>query len=113
MPLASRNAQPDSAVAAGERTAGVGRQSRGPRNNTAAHGEDGRRPSSGGGQPVEPGPSGDGADAEDLVELFRRERVIAGRYGAEDFRVEFDLVECHTVVDTQIETVSHRAHLRR
>jgi hypothetical protein len=55
---------------------------------------------------------GDGADAEDLVEFFRGERVIAGGYGAEDFRVEFDLVECHAVVDTQIETLSHRAHLR-
>jgi hypothetical protein len=38
--------------------------------------------------------------------------VIAGGHGAEDFRVELDLVECHDVVDTQIETVSHRAHLR-
>jgi hypothetical protein len=38
--------------------------------------------------------------------------VIAGGYGAEDFRVEFDLVECHAVVDTQIETLCHRAHLR-
>jgi hypothetical protein len=38
--------------------------------------------------------------------------VIAGGDGAEDFRVEFDLVECHDVVDTQIETLSHSAHLR-
>jgi hypothetical protein len=56
--------------------------------------------------------SGDGSDAENLVEFFRGEHVIAGSHGAEDFRVEFDLVECHDVVDTQIETVSHRAHLR-
>jgi hypothetical protein len=61
----------------------------------------------------EPCPLSDGTDAEDLVELFRGERVIAGGYGAEYFRVEFDLVECHTVVDTQIETLAHRAHLRR
>jgi hypothetical protein len=38
--------------------------------------------------------------------------VIAGGYGAEDFRVEFDLVKRHDVVDAQIETLSHRAHLR-
>jgi hypothetical protein len=38
--------------------------------------------------------------------------VIAGGYGAEDLRVEFDLVKRHTVVDAQIETLSHRAHLR-
>jgi hypothetical protein len=38
--------------------------------------------------------------------------VIAGGYGAEDFRVELDLVKRHDVVDTQIETLSHRAHLR-
>ena len=57
-------------------------------------------------------PSGDRADAENLVEFFRAERVIAGGYGAEDFRVEFDLVERHDVVDSQIETLSHRAHLR-
>jgi hypothetical protein len=38
--------------------------------------------------------------------------VIAGGYGAEHFRVEFDLVKRHDVVDTQIETLSHRAHLR-
>jgi hypothetical protein len=37
--------------------------------------------------------------------------MIAGGYGAEDFRVEFDLVERHAVVDSQIETLSHRAHL--
>jgi hypothetical protein len=38
--------------------------------------------------------------------------VIAGGYGAEDFRIELDLVKRHDVVDTQIETLSHRAHLR-
>ena len=84
------------------------RQSRGARISTAAHGR--RRPKA-----VEQLTllgSGDGADAEDLVEFFRGERVIAGRYGAEYFRVEFYLVECHAVVDTQIETLSHRAHLR-
>jgi hypothetical protein len=37
--------------------------------------------------------------------------VIAGGYGAEDFRVEFDLVKRHAVVDAQVETL-HRAHLR-
>jgi hypothetical protein len=56
--------------------------------------------------------SSDRADAENFVEFFRGEHVIAGGHRAEDFRVEFDLVECHEVVDTQIETVSHRAHLR-
>lgn len=49
---------------------------------------------------------------ENLVEFFQGERVIAGGYGAEDFRVEFDLVKCHAVVDSQIETLYHRAHLR-
>ena len=51
-------------------------------------------------------------DAQNLVEFCQGERVIAGGDGAEDFRVEFDLVKCHAVVDTQIETLSHRAHLR-
>ena len=56
--------------------------------------------------------SGDGADPENLVEFFQGERVIARGYGAEDFRVEFDLVKRHAVVEAQIETLSHRAHLR-
>ena len=43
---------------------------------------------------------GHGTDAEDLVEFFRGERMIAGGYGAEDFRVEFDLIKRHAVVDT-------------
>jgi hypothetical protein len=38
--------------------------------------------------------------------------VIAGGYGAEDFRVELNLVKRHAVVDTQIEALCHRAHLR-
>ena len=49
---------------------------------------------------------------ENLVEFFQGERVIAGGYSAEDFRVEFNLGKRHTVVHTQIETLSHRAHLR-
>jgi hypothetical protein len=49
---------------------------------------------------------------ENLVKFFQGERVIAGGYGAEDFRVELDLIKRHAVVDTQIETLSHRAHLR-
>jgi hypothetical protein len=49
---------------------------------------------------------------ENLVEFFQGEDVIAGGYGAEDFRVELNLVERHAIVDTQIETLSHRAHLR-
>jgi hypothetical protein len=56
--------------------------------------------------------SSDRADPQNLVEFFEGEWVIAGGYGAEDFRVEFDLVKRHDVVDTQIETLSHRAHLR-
>ncbi len=52
------------------------------------------------------------ADPENLVEFFQRERMIAGGYSAEDFRVEFDLGKRHAVVDAQIETLSHRAHLR-
>jgi hypothetical protein len=54
----------------------------------------------------------DRADPEDLVEFFGGERVIAGGHGTENFRVELDLVKRHAVVDTQIETLSHRAHLR-
>ena len=49
---------------------------------------------------------------ENLVEFFQGERVIAGGHGAEYFRVELDLGKRHTVVHTQIETLSHRAHLR-
>ena len=64
------------------------------------------------GRPATTVNSGDRADPENLVEFFRGERVIAGGYGAEDFRVELDLVKRHAVVDTQIETLSHRAHLR-
>ena len=56
--------------------------------------------------------SGCPAHPEHLVEFFQGERVIAGGYRAEDLRVEFDLVKRHAVVDTQIETLSHRAHLR-
>ena len=56
--------------------------------------------------------SSDLADPENLVEFFQGERVIAGGYGAEDFRVEFDLVKRHAVVDAQVETLCHRAHLR-
>jgi len=56
--------------------------------------------------------SSDRTQPQNLVELFHREWVIAGGHGAEDFRIEFDLVKRHAVVDTQIETVSHRAHLR-
>jgi hypothetical protein len=56
--------------------------------------------------------SSDRSDSQGFVELFRGERVIAGGDGAEDFRVELDLVKRHTVVQTQIETLSHRAHLR-
>jgi hypothetical protein len=44
--------------------------------------------------------SSDLADPESLVEFFQSERVIADCYGAEDFRVEFDLVKRHAVVDT-------------
>ena len=57
-------------------------------------------------------PSSSPSHPEDLVEFFRGQRVITGGYGAEDFRVEFDLVKRHAVVDTQIETLSHRAHHR-
>ena len=57
--------------------------------------------------------SGDRPYPQDFVEFFVGEGAVGGGYGAEDFRVEFDLVECHPVVDTQIETVAHRAHLRR
>jgi len=80
----------------------------GPWKSTAVHGE--------GPQAAEranPAGLGHGADAENLVDLVWSQRVIAGGHGAEDFRVEFDLVECHAVVDTQIETLAHRAHLRR
>jgi hypothetical protein len=56
--------------------------------------------------------SSDRADPQNLVEFFEGEWVIAGGYGAEDFRVELNLVKRHNVVDTQIETLSHRAHLR-
>jgi hypothetical protein len=38
--------------------------------------------------------------------------MITGGHGAEDLRVELDLVKRHAVVDSLIETVSHRAHLR-
>ena len=58
-------------------------------------------------------PSGDRADSEDLVEFLCGERAVGGGDGAEYFRVEFDLVERHAVVDSQIETLSHRAHLHR
>ena len=54
----------------------------------------------------------DRANPENLVEFFQRERMIASGYGAEDFRVEFDLGKRHAVMDAQIETLSHRAHLR-
>ena len=50
--------------------------------------------------------------AENLVEFFRGQRVIAGGYGAEDFRIELDLIKRHAVVDAQIETLSHSAHHR-
>jgi mycothiol synthase len=52
-------------------------------------------------------------DAQNLVELLRRERTVSGGDGAEYLRIEFDLVERHAVVDSQIETLSHRAHLHR
>jgi hypothetical protein len=56
--------------------------------------------------------SSDRPHSQNLVEFFRCEHVIAGGNGAEDFRVEFNLVKRHAVVDTQIETLCHRAHLR-
>jgi hypothetical protein len=56
--------------------------------------------------------SSDRSYTQHFVEFIKGEGVIAGGYGAQDFRVELNLVKRHTVVQTQIETLSHRAHLR-
>src|SRR5439155_1743693 len=50
-----------------------------------------------------------GVDPEDLVQFLRRERMVTRGNGAENLCVKLNLVERHTVVDTKIETLTHRS----
>jgi mycothiol synthase len=52
-------------------------------------------------------------DAERLVEFRRRQPPVAGRYRGQHLGVEFDLIEGDEVVNTQIQLLRNRAHLRR
>src|SRR5215467_2642104 len=48
---------------------------------------------------------------ENLVQLLRGEPVVTRGNGTENLGVELDLIERHAVMDTKIETLTHRAHL--
>jgi hypothetical protein len=48
---------------------------------------------------------------ENLIQLFRGKPVVAHGNGTENLGIELDLVERHAVMDTKIETLTHRAHL--
>ena len=61
--------------------------------------------------PVSARPSRDRLHPEYLVKLLRGKRVVARGNGAENLGVELDLVERHAVMDTKIETLTHRVHL--
>jgi len=56
---------------------------------------------------------GSGTYAENLVQLFGRERPVTCGNGAENLGVQVYLVERHIVGDTKIELSSHRVHLHR
>jgi mycothiol synthase len=53
------------------------------------------------------------ADAERLVEFRPRQPPVAGRYRGQHLGVEFDLIEGDEVVNTKIQLLGNRAHLRR
>ncbi len=52
-------------------------------------------------------------DAKRLVEFRRRQPPVAGRYRGQHLGVEFDLIEGDAVVNTKIQLLGNRAHLRR
>ena len=53
-----------------------------------------------------------GPDAEHGIQFGRRERPVTGRDCGEHLGVEFDLIQCHVVVNTKIDLPGNRAHLR-
>jgi hypothetical protein len=61
--------------------------------------------------PVPARASRDRLHPEHLVEFLRGKRMVTRSDGAENFGVELDLVERHAVMDTKIETLTHRVHL--
>jgi hypothetical protein len=62
---------------------------------------------------VTPRHSRDRLHPENLVYFLRGEGTVTRSNGAEDLGVKLDLVERHPVVDTKIETLTHRSHLHR
>jgi hypothetical protein len=44
-----------------------------------------------------------------VIKLLGRQWPVAGGHRAQHLCVEFDLVQCHPVVDAKIELLGHRA----
>lgn len=62
---------------------------------------------------VTPRHSRDRLHPKNLVYFLWGEWTVTRSNGAEDLGVKLDLVERHPVVDTKIETLTHRSHLHR